>query len=442
MDKSKSPPADAPALRRRAETKRSERPPRSPAVGPRARQQTERLVHELEVHQIELELQNEELQQTRSDLEVGLQSYTELYDFAPTGYLTLDLDGTIEKVNLTAARLLGRERSQLVGTRLGVFVSVECRAFLHAFLARVFGAQAKQVCEVALGATQSTQLWVSIEAAASASRQECWATLTDVTERRRVELAMQDSERRCREIADALRDAGRNKDEFLALLSHELRTPLSAIRNSVYILEQVTPGGDDAKRAQAIICRQTSHMTRLIDDLLDVTRVSQGKIRMKLEPLDLRELVRRTAEDYLPAFETNGIALEVSVGDEAVLVQGDRTRLVQVLGNLLGNAAKFSARGGRAAIALRRDTETAEAVIRVQDTGAGIEATMLPHVFEPYVQADSTMLRSRGGLGIGLALVKGLVELHGGSASAHSAGPGLGAELRIRLPLADVQRKA
>jgi two-component system CheB/CheR fusion protein len=136
-------------------------------------------------------------------------------------------------------------------------------------------------------------------------------------------------------------------------------------------------------------------------------------------------------------FVTNGVELEVAVADEALFVQGDRTRLVQVVGNLLGNAAKFTPRGGRTLLALQHDGQSSEATIRVKDTGAGIDAAMLPRVFEPFVQAESTLVRSRGGLGIGLALVKGLVELHGGSVTAHSDGPGRGAEIRIRLPLAD-----
>jgi len=234
-----------------------------------------------------------------------------------------------------------------------------------------------------------------------------------------------------------LREADRNKDQFLAMLSHELRNPLAPIRNSLYILDRASPGGEQAKRAHEIINRQVGHMTRLIDDLLDVTRIGRGKFHLQQESVDLRELVLRTVEDHRPAFVANGVELEVAVGDEAAQVHGDRTRLVQALGNVLNNAAKFTPSHGRARITLERDVPADQAIIRVRDNGAGIAADMLPRVFEPFVQGDSGLDRTRGGLGLGLALVKGVVEMHGGTVAAHSEGPGTGAEFTIRLPFGE-----
>jgi signal transduction histidine kinase/CheY-like chemotaxis protein len=242
----------------------------------------------------------------------------------------------------------------------------------------------------------------------------------DVTERKRAE--------------EELRDADRRKNEFLAMLSHELRNPLAPIRNSVYILERADPGGEQARRARAVIDRQARHLTRLVDDLLDVTRISRGKIRLQRQRIELGELLRRAAEDHRETFSRLGIALEVAVGDLPVHVQGDPTRLDQVVGNLLQNAAKFTPRGGRTTLSLERASDGNAAIV-VHDTGQGIAFEMLPRIFEPFSQGEKTLDRSVGGLGLGLALVRGLVELHGGSVSARSDGDGRGAEFVVRLPL-------
>jgi two-component system CheB/CheR fusion protein len=233
----------------------------------------------------------------------------------------------------------------------------------------------------------------------------------------------------------ALRDADRRKDEFLAVLSHELRNPLAPIRNSLFILDRAVPGSEQARRAQAIIDRQVGHLTHLIDDLLDVTRIARNKIRLQCESLDLTDLVRRTIEDHRSLFEKNEVHLDVTLPAERIAVNADRTRLAQVVGNLLQNAAKFTGKGGRAQVSLAVDETAGRAVIRVADTGVGISPELLARLFQPFAQADESMDRSKGGLGLGLALVKGLVELHGGEISVHSQGLGKGAEFVVRLPL-------
>jgi PAS domain S-box-containing protein len=245
-------------------------------------------------------------------------------------------------------------------------------------------------------------------------------SLLDITDRIRAE--------------QALRAADRNKNQFIAVLSHELRNPLGPIRNSLYILDHAAPGGEQAARAQAVIQRQVDHMARLVDDLLDVTRISRGKVHLEAEDLELRDVIRRTIEDFRAGLETAGVQLEVSL-PETLPVHGDRTRLAQIVGNLLHNAGKFTYRGGRVAISAERDRVHEQAIIRVRDDGVGISSEMLPRLFAAFSQADSTLDRSRGGLGLGLALVKGLVELHGGTVAARSDGPGRGAELTVRIPL-------
>ena len=236
-------------------------------------------------------------------------------------------------------------------------------------------------------------------------------------------------------VEQSLRESDRRKDEYLGLLSHELRNPLMPIRNSVYVLDRVTPGSDQARQALMIIDRQVTHLARLVDDLLDVTRIGRGKIQLQRTRVELNHLVTRTVEDHRSVFAEREIALEMRPAAEPLFIDGDATRLAQLVGNLLQNAAKFTGRGGRATVHVGKDEARHQAVVRVRDTGAGIPKEVLPHLFEPFMQADHTLARSRGGLGLGLAMVKGLVELHGGEVSAHSEGIGKGAEFTVRFPL-------
>ena len=237
-----------------------------------------------------------------------------------------------------------------------------------------------------------------------------------------------------RESEAALREADRRKDEFLAILSHELRNPLAPVRAALSVLERAVPGSEQANRARTVIDRQIGQLTRLVDDLLDVTRITRGKIQLKREPIDLAALVRRTAEDHRGLFSSAGVDLHVEVADEPLWLLGDPQRLAQVVGNLLHNAAKFTDRGGRTIIAARRGGP-AEALVTVTDTGIGIDPPAIPQLFEPFIQVEHSLDRARGGLGLGLALVKSLVDMHRGSVTARSEGPGRGTEFAIRLPL-------
>ena len=224
--------------------------------------------------------------------------------------------------------------------------------------------------------------------------------------------------------------ANRAKDEFLAMLGHELRNPLAAIVNAGALLEQA--GGDAAiaSRARGVVQRQAAHLTRLVDDLLDVGRVTMGKIALDRAPVDLAGLVRGATDAFREAGRAAGRRLDVTAAP--VWVDGDETRLEQIVVNLLANAAKFTREGG--AIEVRVRADGAEAVVEVRDDGVGIPADMLPRVFDLFVQADATLDRSRGGLGIGLTLAQRLARLHGGSLEAASAGLGQGSVFTVRLP--------
>ena len=231
-----------------------------------------------------------------------------------------------------------------------------------------------------------------------------------------------------------LRETNRRKDEFLAVLSHELRNPLAPILNSLHILRSagVNPA---AAPALDMMDRQVHRLARLVEDLLDMSRLTQSKVVLRPERLDLARLVRSAAKTRLPALEKAGLALAVVTPETPVWMNGDPTRLMQVLGNLLDNAAKFSERGGRVTVRLTADPVGREAEVAVQDTGIGVASEMLGQVFDAFAQADHTLDRSRGGLGLGLSVARSLVELHGGAMGAASAGPGKGAEFIVRLPL-------
>jgi two-component system CheB/CheR fusion protein len=236
-----------------------------------------------------------------------------------------------------------------------------------------------------------------------------------------------------REAEQALRDESRHRDEFLAALSHELRNPLAPIRNGLGLLARAVPGSEQALRALRVVERQVAHLSRIVDDLLDVTRLARGKVQLRREPVELGELVQRTVEDHRATFDRAGVGLEARLPRDACWVEVDATRVAQVVGNLLGNAAKFTAPGGQAQVTVRR--EGGSVAVAVRDTGVGIAPEVQAHLFEPFAQAPQSIARTRGGLGLGLATVKALVELHGGAVALASAGPGCGSEFTVRLPL-------
>jgi len=221
-------------------------------------------------------------------------------------------------------------------------------------------------------------------------------------------------------------------NEFLTVLSHELRNSLGAIRSAVGILRMEISAGPAVVRARALIERQVGQMTRLVEDLLDVSRVRSGQLRLQCERVDLCAVAAHAAQTVEFTMQERNLRMTTSFADAPVWLQADPTRLGQVLVNLLINAAKYTDAGGEVSLSLERDED--EAVVRIRDTGIGIDPDLLPHVFDLFVQADPSSRRAEAGLGIGLALVRSLVERHGGRVSAASAGPGLGSEFTVRLP--------
>jgi len=242
----------------------------------------------------------------------------------------------------------------------------------------------------------------------------------DVTERKRTE--------------EELRDADRKKDEFLATLAHELRNPLAPMRNALQILKAKGPPHPELEWARGVLDRQAQLMARLLEDLLDVSRISRNRLELRPERVELADVVDAALETTRPIIEAGSHELILTLPPEPIHLEADPVRLAQVFANLLNNAAKYTEEGGR--IRLTAERQGSDVIVSVKDSGIGIAAEMLPRIFEIFSQAKPALVRSQGGLGIGLSLVKGLVELHGGSIEARSDGPGRGCEFVVRLPVA------
>jgi PAS domain S-box-containing protein len=350
------------------------------------------------------------------------QHYRSLFELSPFGVVLVSEDRAIREFNEQAHCLLGYTREEFAELTLAGLIASDTRQEARAHHQRILSHGADQF-ELKMKAKSGALRDVMVHARTVevGGKKQILSIVHDVTDRNRAE--------------EALREADRNKNHFLAMLSHELRSPLTSFRNGLFLLEHAVPGSEQARRAQEIMGRQVGLMVRLIDDLLDVTRISRAKLQLQREPLDFGEVARRTIDDLRPVFDQAGVSLEVDLVDQDLPVLADRNRLAQAIGNLLHNAAKFTPSGGRTWIALERDPEKNLGILRVRDSGIGIGSESLPLLFRPFYQVDEALDRNRGGLGLGLSLVKGLVEMHGGSVTARSEGSGQGAEFTIWLPL-------
>jgi two-component system CheB/CheR fusion protein len=335
-------------------------------------------------------------------------------------------DGTVATWNPGAARLKGWAPEEIVGRHFSCFyTSEEAAARKPQQLLERATAEGSVHDEGWRMRKDGARFWASVVITAlhdEAGRLRGFSKIErDITERKRME--------------DELKDVDRRKNEFLGVLSHELRNPLAAIGTSLYLLGRAKPDGEQLRRNLAVADRQLHQLTRLTDDLLDTTRISTGKVRLQREQVDLAALARRTAEDHRQLFESAGIELEVVAASEPVYVNADPARLTQMIGNLLQNATKFTAKGGRTTLAVERSADGSSAAFAVRDTGVGIRPEVLERLFVPFVQSERLLDRNPGGLGLGLALVKGFTAMHGGEVRAFSEGEGKGATFVVRLPL-------
>jgi PAS domain S-box-containing protein len=356
------------------------------------------------------------------------ERYRTLSENAPEAIARLDQEMRFTYINDYGARLFGLRPRDVIGSTLAEIVKdPSLAAFWHNQFYEVTASGEHRTVEGEFESPVFGHQFLSVllvpERAAPFS---VLGIARDITPLKQVEDALRKSEA-------ALREANRHKNEFLAWLSHELRNPMNVIRGNLALVEQAGLESEQAKRALPRLVRQVSIIGRLLDDLLDVTRISKGKIHLQLEHVALSELVRAIGEDHREAFDREGIHFEVLVPDEPVRTEVDPARISQVVGNLLQNAAKFTPAAGHVSLSLTRAADD-QSIIEVRDDGAGIRQELLDRLFEPLVQDERMIAKSQGGLGLGLALVKGLVELHGGTVSAASDGPGRGSVFTVRLP--------
>jgi PAS domain S-box-containing protein len=390
-------------------------------------------LEDLGVAEAELRQQNDELAAAREAVEAERHRYQELFELAPDAYLVTDPAGVILEANRAAATLLNVSQPFLIGKPLFLFVAAEERCASPAELHRLGEVAGISEWELQLQPRDGTPLNAAVSVAAVRDPEGKLAALRwlvrDISARKQMEAAL-------RRHAEELERADRAKDQFLAMLAHELRNPIGTISSAVNLLKLLGRSDPRLVRPREIIERQVSHTTRLLDDLLNVSRIARGKITLHRIRLDLARLVRDTCADFRSEAEAAGLTLSLEMPEEPLWMDGDPTRLAQAVGNLIHNAIKFTEQGGHITLRLALEPEGRRGAITVRDTGIGIEPEVLPHVFETFAQADRSLERSRGGLGLGLALVRGLVELHGGEVRAASEGAGCGAEFSLLLPLA------
>jgi len=341
----------------------------------------------------------------------------------PEGYAIYDADRRFVYLNSVSLKLTNLKLEEIVGKRDEELWPEEVTRTYVPQLKRVYETGIPQKFELDTTAVNGEVITkilnlVPVKDAEGKVRQVVGATY-DLTERKRFERT--------------LVEADRLKTEFLALLSHELRNPLTPIRYSLFVLDNAPAGSEQTQQARAILGRQVDHLARIVDDLLDVTRISRGKVRLQRSKLDLKEVVQRAVDDHRSLFASKEIALAVDVAKKRIEVDADPARMTQIVGNLLQNAAKFTPQNGRVSLTLQAAGR--KAIIRVRDTGVGISAEALPRLFRPFEQATESLDRNSGGLGLGLALVRSLVEMHGGEVDARSEGLGTGAEFIVTLPL-------
>jgi PAS domain S-box-containing protein len=346
--------------------------------------------------------------------------------------ISLDPEGKVVSWNPGAERTLGYSTEEIVGKPFDLFFTPEdVAAGKPQHELKLASETGRAADENWLVRHDGTRFWASgvttsLRDAAGGLRGFA-KILRDLSERKVLEEAL-------RFRAEQLAESDRRKDAFLAMLGHELRNPLAPIRNAAEVMGRNGLSDPTLKWVHGVIERQARHLARLVDDLLDIARINQDKITLRREPVELASVVRQSVETTRPEIEARRHTLTVALPQQAVWLNADPTRLAQVLANLLNNAAKYTDEGGRITLRAELESGGGSVAVRVRDTGTGIGEDLLPRVFEPFIQADNSLARTQGGLGIGLTLVRRLTEMHGGKVRAYSEGPGTGSEFVVHLP--------
>lgn len=420
-------------LRREAERLAAEKKYEHPEE--MTREEMRAALHNLHVHQIELEMQNEELREAQAEIERARERYFDLYDLAPVGYCTLSEEGIILEANLKAASLFGVTRGELIDKPFSRFINIEDQDAYYLRMLSLIEKGESQSFELRMKRDE-VFFWVDVNASViegTDGQRVCRVTISDITKRKHVEEALRESEKKAIALVGELEKVDRNKNQFISVLSHELRNPLAAISAGVQILD-ITQDINQTAKVKEIISRQTNQLCKLVDDLLELTRISQNKITLKKEDIILNEIVKSAVEDIRLEYEKKGIKLGTKIQTKPIILNADPVRITQALGNILFNALKFTQANGVVWLTLKTDKDYA--TISVRDNGIGISSEVLQSLFKPFTQAENTLARSGSGLGLGLSIVKGIVDLHEGSVSVYSEGLRKGSIFTIRLPIA------
>ncbi|HKW15726.1 MAG TPA: PAS domain S-box protein, partial [Candidatus Krumholzibacteria bacterium] len=343
--------------------------------------------------------------------------------------VTKNLDGIVQTWNAAAEKLFGYRADEIIGKSITMLLPPERLHEEAEILAGLRAGRASERLETVRVTKDGRRLYVSVNISPLRDRDGviigASKIVHDITDRKIAEVAL-------REREEALREADRRKDEFLAVLSHELRNPLAPIRMAVSLLRRRGSADPEERSLHDVIDRQAAQLARLLEDLLDVNRIRSGKIALRREPINLGDAVSRGLESVAPQIVAKRQELTVDLPEEAVWVNADAARMTQVAANLLSNASKYTGHEGHIALSLVRGDK--DAVLRVRDTGVGIGSEQMTRIFDMFAQASSTLDRSEGGLGVGLAITRMLVELHGGTVEVNSEGAGRGSEFVVRIP--------
>ncbi|MFP4047470.1 MAG: ATP-binding protein [Bacteroidales bacterium] len=430
MKKRKNISQDAKKLRQKAEEELKKQQAKTSSSS--SENELQKLIHELEVHQIELEMQNEELIIAKEQAEQAEEKYAELYDYAPSGYLTLSKKGEITELNFAAARLLGKNRSQLIKRNFAFFLSEDSRSDFHLFFQNIFAGKGKQSCELTLipggnsaSATTDNLIHINVDGILNRDNELCHLTMIDITEKikRNQELI------KAKEKAE---ETDRLKSIFLANMSHEIRTPMNGILGFAELLKNPDISYDQKQHYTNIIKQSGTRLLNIIDNLIDVSKIEAGLMKLEMTQTNINEQIEYIYSFFKPEVEAKGMELSFSntLPSKEAIINTDREKVYAILTNLVKNAIKYS-REGTIVLGYTKKDKTLE--FYVKDTGIGIPEERQNEIFERFIQADIKDKKARQGAGLGLTIAKAYVEMLGGKIWVESQ-EGIGSTFYFTLP--------
>ncbi|MDZ7738446.1 MAG: ATP-binding protein [Bacteroidales bacterium] len=435
---------DAASLRQKAEVRLKKQQPETASVLSEAGML--KLIHELEVHQIELEMQNEELVIAKEKAEIAEEKYTALYDFAPSGYLSLTKEGKITELNFAAAQMLGKERLRLKSSLFGFFISAETKPAYNRFLEKVFSSKTKENCELTITpkgnpavAGQNLPIYVAINGIVSQNNETCLLTLIDITERKQAELIIQKKTEAVEaqneeliKVKEKAEESDRLKSAFLANMSHEIRTPMSGILGFAALLKKPKLTGDEQQKYIRIIEESGARLLNIINDIIDISKIEAGLMELNIKETNINEQIEYIYTFFKPEVETKGMKLSFNTplpANEATIAT-DREKVYAILTNLVKNSIKYS-NEGTIEIGYKKEGKNLE--FYVKDTGIGIPKERQEAIFERFIQADISDAMAKQGAGLGLSITKTYIEMLGGKIWVESE-EGIGSTFYFSLP--------